>query len=103
MGQDNPETAVPPARVDPDQAVVALAVSGDVRAFELLVRKYQPRIIRLIGRWVKDSAKCEDVAQDVFISTYRALPNFYHHGQRHPSWDFLNKKMFIDKKVSPER
>ena len=76
MGQDNPETLVPPARVDPDQAVVALAVSGDVRAFELLVRKYQPRIIRLIGRWVKDSAKSEDIAQNVFISTYRALPNF---------------------------
>ena len=76
MGQDYPETTAPPARVDPDQAVVALAVAGDVRAFELLVRKYQPRIIRLIGRWVKDSAKCEDVAQDVFISTYRALANF---------------------------
>ena len=76
MGQDDPETTAPPARVDPDQAVVALAVAGDVRAFELLVRKYQPRIIRLIGRWVKDSAKCEDVAQDVFISTYRALANF---------------------------
>ena len=70
MRQNNPETLVPPARVDPDQAVVALAVAGDVRAFELLVRKYQPRIIRLIGRWVKDSAKSEDIAQDVFISTY---------------------------------
>ena len=47
-----------------------------MRAFELLVRKYQPRVQRLIGRWVRDSARCEDVAQDVFMSVYRALPNF---------------------------
>jgi len=66
----------PAPRVDPDHAVVVRAVAGDIRAFELLVRKYQPRVLRLIGRWVRDAARCEDVAQDVFLSAYRALPNF---------------------------
>ena len=69
-------TPTGPRAEDPDQALVARAVAGEMRAFELLVRKYQPRVQRLIGRWVRDSARCEDVAQDVFMSVYRALPNF---------------------------
>src|SRR4029079_9407431 len=49
---------------------------GDKRAFEMLVVKYQRRIERLIGRMVRDVDLVPDIAQETFIRTYRALPQF---------------------------
>jgi RNA polymerase sigma-70 factor (ECF subfamily) len=40
------------------------------------VRKYQHRIVGLIGRYVSDWSECQDVAQEAFIRAYRALGNF---------------------------
>ncbi|MCV6625995.1 MAG: RNA polymerase sigma factor RpoE [Cellvibrionaceae bacterium] len=59
-----------------DQQLVARVQQGDKRAFDLLVLKYQHKIISIIGRYVKDSAEVHDVAQEAFIKAYRALPNF---------------------------
>ncbi len=49
---------------------------GDVRAFEMLVVKYQRRIERLIGRMVRDVDLVPDIAQETFIRAYRAIPKF---------------------------
>ena len=59
-----------------DQQLVECVQRGDKRAFDLLVSKYQRRLIRLVSRLVKDPSEAEDVAQDAFIRAYRALPNF---------------------------
>ncbi|GHE21919.1 RNA polymerase sigma factor RpoE [Halomonas urumqiensis] len=59
-----------------DQQLVERAQQGDNRAFDLLVRKYQHKIIGLIGRYVHDHAEVHDVAQEAFIKAYRALGNF---------------------------
>ncbi|MCB1996144.1 MAG: RNA polymerase sigma factor RpoE [Burkholderiaceae bacterium] len=61
---------------DADAALVERVKQGDQRAFELLVIKYQRRIERLIGRMVRDTDLVADIAQETFIRTYRALPNF---------------------------
>lgn len=61
---------------DADAPLVARAVAGDVRAFELLVLKHRRRIERLISRMVRDSDLVEDVAQETFIKAWRALPQF---------------------------
>ena len=61
---------------DPDAALVERVKQGDVRAFELLVVKYQRRVERLIGRMVRDSDLVFDIAQETFIRAYRALPQF---------------------------
>jgi RNA polymerase sigma-70 factor, ECF subfamily len=61
---------------DSDAALVTRAQQGDVPAFEMLVVKYQRRIERLIGRFVRDIDLVPDVAQETFIRAYRALPNF---------------------------
>jgi RNA polymerase sigma-70 factor (ECF subfamily) len=42
----------------------------------VLVRKYQHRIVGLIGRYIADWSECQDVAQDTFIRAYRAIGNF---------------------------
>jgi RNA polymerase sigma-70 factor (ECF subfamily) len=61
---------------DVDAPLVARAQQGDVRAFEMLVVKYQRRVERLIGRLVRDSGLVQDIAQESFIRAYRALPQF---------------------------
>lgn len=59
-----------------DQELVSRVQAGDKRAFDLLVKKYQHKIIGLIGRYVYDHHEALDVAQEAFIKAYRALPNF---------------------------
>jgi len=61
---------------DPDALLVQRVKAGDVRAFEMLVVKYQRRVERLIGRMVRDSDLVQDIAQETFIRAYRALPQF---------------------------
>jgi RNA polymerase sigma-70 factor (ECF subfamily) len=59
-----------------DKQLVERVKAGDKRAFDLLVKKYQHKIIGLIGRYVYDSHEAMDVAQETFIKAYRALPKF---------------------------
>jgi RNA polymerase sigma-70 factor, ECF subfamily len=61
---------------DLDRQLVERAQRGDKHAFELLVSKYQRKLIRLLGRFVRDPFEVEDVAQEAFIKAYRALPSF---------------------------
>jgi RNA polymerase sigma-70 factor (ECF subfamily) len=59
-----------------DLALVAQVQQGDKRAFDVLVARYQHRIIKLVSRFVRDRDEAMDVAQDAFIKAYRALPGF---------------------------
>ncbi len=61
---------------DTDQQLVQRAQRGDLRAFDLLVLKYQGRIGALVSRYVKDPGEVEDVTQEAFIKAYRALDKF---------------------------
>lgn len=61
---------------DPDHLLVAEAGKGNARAFEFLVKKYQHRVLALIGRYIHDASEAQDVAQDAFIRAYKALPKF---------------------------
>ena len=61
---------------DTDQQLVEKVQAGDKRAFDLLVLKYQPRILGLVARYVKDNHEVQDVTQEAFIKAYRALPRF---------------------------
>ncbi len=59
-----------------DEALVVRVQQGDARAFELLVRKYQNKIVQLATRYLRDPSEAQDVAQETFIKAYRALPSF---------------------------
>lgn len=61
---------------DIDQQLVERVQQGDQAAFEVLVKKYQHKIMSLISRYVKQPGDVPDVAQEAFIKAYRALPNF---------------------------
>jgi RNA polymerase sigma-70 factor, ECF subfamily len=59
-----------------DKALVQRVKQGDRSAFDLLVVKYQHKILNLIMRYVKDPSEAMDVAQEAFIKAYRAVPGF---------------------------
>ena len=61
---------------NPDQALVARVQRGDKHAFDLLVRKYQHRIMKVLSRYLHDQEDVLDIAQESFIKAYRALPTF---------------------------
>lgn len=61
---------------DADAPLIERVKRGDVKAFEMLVVKYQRRIERLIGRMVRDTDLVQDIAQETFIRAYRAIPQF---------------------------
>jgi RNA polymerase sigma-70 factor, ECF subfamily len=59
-----------------DQQLVVRVQKGDKSAFDLLVRKYQHRIAKLVSRYVYDRTEVEDVTQEAFIKAYRAIKGF---------------------------
>lgn len=61
---------------DNDRQLVARVQKGDRRAFDLLVVKYQHRILALVSRYISDFAEAQDVTQEAFIKAFRALPGF---------------------------
>ncbi len=59
-----------------DLELVERVQKGDKASFDILVLRYQHKVIKLILRYVRDAAEAQDVAQEAFIKAYRALPNF---------------------------
>jgi len=59
-----------------DQLLVERVQKGDKQAFDLLISKYQHRIISLVVRYVSDQTEAQDVAQEAFIKAYRAIDRF---------------------------
>ncbi|HHZ88148.1 MAG TPA: RNA polymerase sigma factor RpoE [Chromatiaceae bacterium] len=59
-----------------DQELILRVQQGDKKAFDVLVLKYQNKIVKLVSRYVSDQHEALDVAQEAFIKCYRALPKF---------------------------
>ncbi len=59
-----------------DQVLVERVKQGEKQAFDLLVLKYQHKIVNLVMRYVHDPSEAMDVTQEAFLKAYRALPRF---------------------------
>src|ERR1700704_1451931 len=59
-----------------DLKLVERVQRGDRAAFDVLVLRYQHKVLKLIMRYIRDAMEAEDVAQEAFIKAYRALPGF---------------------------
>ena len=99
-----PPSLDPPA-IDSDLQLVERTVAGDLRAYDLLVIKYQRRIERLIGRMVRDTDLVQDIAQETFLRAYRALHQFRGDAQFY-TWLYriavnTAKKALMDLKRNP--
>jgi len=56
-----------------DQADVERVLSGDISAFEGIVRRWQGPLINLAYRFCRDRGRAEEMAQETFLRAYRAL------------------------------
>ena len=59
-----------------DRELVERVRNGDKKAFDILVLKYQHKIVKLVSRYIHDASETLDVAQEAFLKAYRALPSF---------------------------
>jgi RNA polymerase sigma-70 factor (ECF subfamily) len=59
-----------------DRVLVQRVKKGDRTAFDILVARYQHKIIKLVTRYVRDPSEAMDVAQEAFLKAYKALPGF---------------------------
>jgi len=59
-----------------DLELVKLVQQGNKRSYDLLVIKYQSKVMSIVSRFVKDRAEAEDVSQEAFIKAYKAIKNF---------------------------
>lgn len=66
----------PNLHINVDAELIEQVRMGDKQAFDLLVQKYQFKILKLVNRYVKDPSEAMDVAQESFIKAYRALDRF---------------------------
>tara|TARA_B110000091_G_C13557735_1_gene367188 strand:- start:57 stop:635 length:579 start_codon:yes stop_codon:yes gene_type:complete len=59
-----------------DNELIERVKNGEKSAYDLLVLKYQQRVVNLVSRFVRNHSDALDVTQEAFIKAYRALPNF---------------------------
>ncbi|MDA0705338.1 MAG: RNA polymerase sigma factor RpoE [Proteobacteria bacterium] len=59
-----------------DFELVKRVQKGEKGAFDLLVLKYEHKIVNLVMRYVRDPETALDISQEAFIKAYRALPRF---------------------------
>ena len=59
-----------------DKELVKRVQRGDKGAFDLLVLKYEQKIVNLVMRYVRDPEQALDISQEAFVKAYRALPRF---------------------------
>jgi RNA polymerase sigma-70 factor (ECF subfamily) len=67
-----PETGVEQS----DLELVRRVQRGERGAFDLLVLRYQHKVVKLVARMLRDPAEAEDVAQEAFVKAYRAIGSF---------------------------
>jgi RNA polymerase sigma-70 factor (ECF subfamily) len=72
---------------DPDVCLMLKFKEGDKASFEALMRKYFPRLLNFIYRYVSSREIAEDLTQEVFIRVYRSGP-YYEPRAKFQTWVF---------------
>ena len=86
---------------DEDAKYVAIARSGDMEAFEVLVKKYEGKVFNVAYHMLQNREDAADAAQEVFLRVFRSLTDF-RGGSKFSTWlfritnnvclDFLRKR-----------
>lgn len=71
-----------------DKTLISRCLSGDKKAFEPLVKRYSPRVFRIVHRFFNDPLVIEDIAQEVFFKAYTSLSTYR---QESPFENWLSK------------
>jgi RNA polymerase sigma-70 factor (ECF subfamily) len=64
------------ARADPDVSLMLRVRDDDALAFEMLVDRFQKKIVRFMSGWTRSPEQAEDLAQEVFLRVYKSRKNY---------------------------
>lgn len=59
-----------------DSIIIEMVLKGDQKAFSILVDRYRDYVFTLVMRYINNREQAEELAQDVFVKTYRSLADF---------------------------
>ena len=59
-----------------DAELIAAVLNGEAASFEMLVRKYQPRVFATARRYARRESEVEDIVQEVFLKAFQKLRSF---------------------------
>jgi RNA polymerase sigma-70 factor, ECF subfamily len=60
----------------PDSEVIAAIRAGDTSQFEVLVRRYQPRLFATVRRYARQEREVEDIVQEIFLKAFTKLDSW---------------------------
>ena len=97
---------------DEDLPVIERVLAGDVKAYEVLVQKYQKRVYYLVLRMTKNHDIADELAQESMVKAYMALATF-HKGKNFYTWlyritvnlvlNYLKHSSFVISLDNPDR
>ena len=71
-----------------ERTLITRCLSGEKKAFEPLVKRYSPRVFRIVHRFFSDRLVIEDISQEVFLKAYTSLSTYR---QESPFENWLSK------------
>lgn len=60
----------------PDAELIRETLAGDQSAFEIIIKRYQPKIFGTVRRYARRDSEIEDIVQEIFIKAFHKLPGF---------------------------
>ena len=87
-----------------DRQLVERVLSGDTRAFGIIVQKTEKLVAKIVFQMIPDDGNRKDIAQDIYLKAYQKLPSFKFQAKLstwigqiayHTSLDFLRKKKLV--------
>ncbi|MSQ30521.1 MAG: sigma-70 family RNA polymerase sigma factor [Dehalococcoidia bacterium] len=90
MDRSEPQSRTPAGRSAEEPAIVGVLVEraqhGDADAFGSLYDRFQPEIVRYLAHRVGDPDAAEDLAQQVFLKAWQAIPRYEARGVPFRAW-----------------
>ena len=94
-------SAAAPQEQETVDALVARAKGGDADAFGQLYDRLQPEILRYLVHQLRHRETAEDLAQQVFLNTWRAIPRYEQRGAPFKAWLYrMARNQLIDHRRS---
>jgi RNA polymerase sigma-70 factor (ECF subfamily) len=60
----------------PDSELIRETLAGDQSSFEVIIRRYQPKIFGTVRRYARRESEVEDIVQEIFIKSFQKLTSF---------------------------
>ena len=78
-----------------DRELIEKIIQGQEDLFSIIIDKYKNKVFSIIYSFCGQTSDCEDIAQNVFIKIFKALPKFKFESE-FSTWMYRKKSNLID-------